>query len=298
MSITKPYTFTAGTKARANEVNANFDTLYSQVNVNSSLIEQNANDIDELDDTKADVNGNATQRFAVADAVTNSDAVNKQTVTKMIGNSVDLISGLVISKDNNTTIRVTAGSAYDSTREVVLRLTASKTKTNSNQGANATYYVYIIGDNSGNQTDILISTSSTTPGLPSGYTRFRIIGYFRTNGSKQISEVYGYSNSVNSETIQNATYGLLPDYNKRITLNLSSGAAVGRRGWLNIYAFNNEINGHSIVNINGCKVVEAWGGSQGGIPGSDSTMVMVDTNDIVTYSGSGRTFIFIPFVGG
>ena len=31
-SITKPYTFTAGTTAKASEVNANFDTVYGQVN--------------------------------------------------------------------------------------------------------------------------------------------------------------------------------------------------------------------------------------------------------------------------
>ena len=57
MSITKPYTFQPNTKARANEVNANFDTLYSQANTNISNIEANARDIDELNDTKAELNG-------------------------------------------------------------------------------------------------------------------------------------------------------------------------------------------------------------------------------------------------
>ena len=57
MSITKPFTFVAGTKARANEVNQNFDVLYSQVNSNISAINTNANDIDTLDSNKANING-------------------------------------------------------------------------------------------------------------------------------------------------------------------------------------------------------------------------------------------------
>lgn len=77
MSIVKPFTFTAGTKARANEVNDNFDILYSQVNSNITAIENNAEDIDSLSLSKANVNGNSTQRFAVGDPVTNSDAINK-----------------------------------------------------------------------------------------------------------------------------------------------------------------------------------------------------------------------------
>ena len=73
MSITKPYTFQPNAKARANEVNANFDTLYSQANTNISNIEANARDIDDLNDTKAELNGNSTQRFAVADSVNDTD---------------------------------------------------------------------------------------------------------------------------------------------------------------------------------------------------------------------------------
>ena len=38
MAITKPFTFVAGTKARANEVNQDFDVLYSEVNsIDSTL---------------------------------------------------------------------------------------------------------------------------------------------------------------------------------------------------------------------------------------------------------------------
>ena len=78
MSIVKPFTFVAGTKAKAGEVNDNFDVLYTQVNSNISELAQINIDIDNIGLNKADVNGNSTQRFSVADAVNNTDAVNKQ----------------------------------------------------------------------------------------------------------------------------------------------------------------------------------------------------------------------------
>ncbi|MCP4697733.1 MAG: hypothetical protein GY862_12910 [Gammaproteobacteria bacterium] len=41
-SIAKPYTFTAGASAKASEVNANFDTVYEQVNKTGSVIDVDA----------------------------------------------------------------------------------------------------------------------------------------------------------------------------------------------------------------------------------------------------------------
>lgn len=78
MSIVKPFTFVSGTKAKAGEVNDNFDVLYTQVNAIISELAQINIDIDNIGLNKADVNGNSTQRFSVADAVNNTDAVNKQ----------------------------------------------------------------------------------------------------------------------------------------------------------------------------------------------------------------------------
>ena len=198
MSIAKPFTFTANTYAKASEVNANFDVVYSQVNTNISAIAQNATDIDNLENNKADINGSTSQRFAVADAVTNGDAINKQTLFKAIGNTLDYISGLAISKDSGSpedTIIVSPGSAYDSTKSIVLSLDNSLSKQNTNQSANATYYVYIIGNSTGSQTDILISINSTVPTLPAGYSLYRQIGYYTTDSSNHI---YTITNSIAS----------------------------------------------------------------------------------------------------
>ena len=98
MSIVKPFTFVAGTKARANEVNEDFDVLYSQVNSNISNIAQNEVDIDNLDLNKANINGDSTKIFNVADATINTHAINKQTMMKYITNTLNYISGLTIEK--------------------------------------------------------------------------------------------------------------------------------------------------------------------------------------------------------
>lgn len=198
MSIIKPFNFTAGTKARANEVNENFDVIYSQVNSNMTNIENNAEDIDSLELSKANVNGNSTQRFSVADAISNSDAVNKQTMFSYITNTLDYINGLKISKDSGSpddTILVSPGSAYDNSHSIVLVLDSNTSKINLNQGANTTYYVYIIGNDSASSIDIIISQEQVTPTLPAGYTKYRQIGYYTTNGDSEIYQIYSSSNS-------------------------------------------------------------------------------------------------------
>lgn len=203
MSIAKPFTFVANTYAKASEVNANFDTVYSQVNSNISAISQNAVDIENLENNKADINGNTAQRFAVADAITDSDAINKRMLRASIANSVDYISGFMITKDSgnpNNTIIVSEGSCYDSTKAVVLNKNNSSTKTNDNQAANATYYVYVIGNATGSSVDILISTESVTPSLPSGYSLYRQIGYYTTNSDNKIFSIDSNSNTKDTST--------------------------------------------------------------------------------------------------
>ena len=76
MAITKPFTFVAGTKARANEVNQNFDVLYSEINSIDSTLTSIDVDIQSLQDDKANINGSASQRFQVAPGVNSYDAVN------------------------------------------------------------------------------------------------------------------------------------------------------------------------------------------------------------------------------
>lgn len=260
MSIAKPFTFTANTYAKASEVNANFDLVYSQVNTNISAIATNATDIDTLENNKADINGSSSNRFAVADPVANADAVNLQSLKKAIGNSLDYISGLVITKDSGSpedTIIVSAGSCYDSTKAIVLSLSNSTSKQNLNQGANTTYYVYIIGNSTGSLIDILISSSSTTPTLPAGYSLFRQIGSYTTDSSSHISSIAYYGlNPSDDKSISYILDNIIPDYTSGISFNINTDVTIEKNGLLVVtnQAGNNGYDYPSTLYINSVEI--------------------------------------------
>lgn len=203
-NISKPFTFYSNTYAKASEVNADFDTLYTGTNACINQVNANATNITNLGTNKADKNGSSTNTFAVADAINNVDAINKQTLMKYINNSLDYISGLKVSKysgNPNNTILVTAGSCYDSTYSIILKLNNNTTKQDTTLGASATYYVYIIGDDTGTSIDILISSNSSTPTLPAGYTKYRRIARFKTDASKHIDIIYNGNSSTPEATV-------------------------------------------------------------------------------------------------
>ncbi len=300
MSITKPYTFQPNTKARANEVNANFDTLYSQANTNISNIEANARDIDELNDTKAELNGDSTQRFAVADPVNDTDAINKQTMLGQLAPTIDYIGGLTISKDSNSpndTIIVSSGSCYDSTKKVVLSLANSTSKKNTTQAASATYYVHIVGNDTGSSTNIIISNDSISPTLPSGYTLYRLIGFYTTNGSGQINNITGYSNG---SIMSNAIKGVPPDYSKAVSKSFPY--TVEKNGWCRCTVKTGQGSTESVY-CNGvlvCQNISPSGGTGYYAWNTSSASVFpVSIGDVITTSGTDRekTLVWMPFKG-
>lgn len=292
MSITKPYSFQAGTKARANEVNANFDALFSQANTNISNIEANARDIDELDDTKAELNGNSSQRFAAANPINDTDVVNKQSLSKSIGNSIDYINGLLITKDTNSpndTIIVSAGSCYDSNRTVVLSLSGNTSKQNQGQGASTTYNVYIIGNDTGSSTDVLISSSSVEPALPSGYTKYRLIGNFTTDSDSKIKTINSNSNSISRTDMRNSATGSFPDYSAGYTIGIPY--TVTEYGF--VYAGVNGIDAYRYVRVNG-KPVAGNSGYSGGKAVYAGGTFPVSPNDNITCDLQTQSYYFYP----
>lgn len=110
------------------------------------------------------------------------------------------LAGLTMSTaGSSTTMTIAAGQATDSTNAVLIRLAASIAKTTSawavgtgNGGldtgtiANSTwYYFYLIRRPDTGVVDVVFSTNSSSPTLPSGYTQYRYIGAGLTNGSAQ-----------------------------------------------------------------------------------------------------------------
>ena len=192
-----PYTFQAGTKAKANEVNENFLAVKQFVDLleqDSAQLQVNVSDIEA---NKADLNGNSNVRFQVDDAVNGKDAVNLDTLKGQVANTLDYISGFVLTRVSDTQVRASAGSCYDSTLEHMITSTGNLTLTASGLGANATYYVYVVATSNNSQTpQLAYCTSSSTVALPEGYDIYRRLGYFTTDADGDISNVSSESGNA------------------------------------------------------------------------------------------------------
>lgn len=114
------------------------------------------------------------------------------------------LSGCTLSTAGaSTTMSIAAGVAMDSTNTFLMQLAAtSKTTSNWSVGsaaggldtgtiANSTwYYFYAIRRPDTGVVDVVFSTNSTSPTLPTNYTQFRYIGAGLTNGSGQWTKFY------------------------------------------------------------------------------------------------------------
>lgn len=299
MSITKPYTFSAGTKARANEVNDDFDVLYSQVNANISRIDSVEFDITELEGNKADVNGNASQRFQVADAINDNDAINKRTLENLTYNVRDYISGLLITKDNNDTIIVSAGSCFSSDYETMMVLASDTSKQNSSQGASTTYYVHLVSNSSGTSSDILISQTKISPPLPGGYTKYRNIGSYATDGGGNIDEIENLTNG-DPLFMGDVFYNMSPDFSKTAGYPIATNNTAPSYGYIFVH-WNVNGGGAASLTINGRSFMISSSSRSDNSQGASLTF-MVAKGDVFNASGGGdpvnrRVLQFIPCKG-
>lgn len=210
--------FVAGAKAKSQEVNYNFNLMKAFVDGLELTLSDITNSISQLEQQKANINGDYRIRFSVADALNNYDAVNLQTLNNRISNAVHIISGLSITRVGNNTILVSAGTCYDSTYTKVLSLSNEVSKTNTNQAASTTYYVYIIGT-AELSTDILISQQSINPALPADYVYYRRIGLYTTDSSNNINSVSdeqigqsGNGGNFIDQNVDAIRRKLIPDY--------------------------------------------------------------------------------------
>ena len=200
-------TFQAGKKARADEVNSNFSKVSQAINNLEEDVSSNATAIDNLDRDKANINGSTSQEFDVkapTGTIAGTKAINQQYLMNSISNTVDIISGFTIVRDEqgnpNTTIIVSAGSCYDSTHSVLLKTTQDYTATYSGtQAATHRYDVYVMYDSDTPEDDILISDSGVNP-ITENY-KGRLIGYYLTDEDANISTVIFYGTSASTPSI-------------------------------------------------------------------------------------------------
>lgn len=136
---------------------------------------------------------------------TNGDASTKAASTAYAETAAayaaaECIPGMTLSTaGSSTTFSVSAGTRIDATGAYAMKLSSSISKTTgswtvgSSNGAldtgtianNTWYHVYVIKRLDTGVVDILISTSASSPTMPSNYTIKRRLGSMKTNGSGQ-----------------------------------------------------------------------------------------------------------------
>lgn len=192
-----PYTFYAGTKAKAEEVNRNFLAVKQFIDILEQDTAENTVEISDIQANKADLNGNAQIRFQVDDAINGKDAVNKDMVNQLTANVLDYIGGFVLTRVSDTQIRASAGACWDSTHTHMIQSTGNLTLDTNNLAANATYYVYVVDDTTGtNLPQLAYGDNQNTVALPDGYDVYRRLGYFTTDSDADILNVSSESGNA------------------------------------------------------------------------------------------------------
>lgn len=246
MPLEIPYTFIAGTKAKANEVNANFLAIKNMVDTLEVTQTEQGNDITALLAQKADLNGNQGELFRVADAESDYDAVNKKSVEELTYNSRGLFWGLELTKVGDDTISVSPGGCYDSTYEYMIKNEITITRQQSGLGADTTYYVYICAQEN-EENVVVFSLSGTTPEVPVGYSYYRRLGYFETNDEGNIEEVTSESSSsiVKDKSFMKYSCGFIGPLIYSKSGNQEEDKSFDVNTWLSIDA----VGGDMFVNV-------------------------------------------------
>lgn len=252
MTLSIPYSFTAGTTARSQEVNADFNAVQTEVNTLELELDTAKTNISTLQNGKANVNGSASNTFSVADPINNADSVNKRYFSSL---TQYLIAGLIISKADSEYIACTTGACYDSTSAKILRFAEDVSTSDTPYNASATYYVYIIGTSAGGtNTRLLISPNSDSPSLPSGYVYYRGLGYFITNSSGEIDKVYSYG-YVNGASVYNSSFisevvnSSMPDYSSIQGKAWNTRYTAATPGYVHVQTVNIDDRGQHILNV-------------------------------------------------
>ena len=253
MVWTIPNTFVAGTRAVAQEVNENFTSAKQFMDQLETQVASNEIDISTLQTNKANINGDSTETFAVANPNSDYEAVNLQTLEDRTLNSRGVINGFTLSKVGNKQINAAPGYCYNNTFEYMIKSTLTLTKTET-LSANTTYYVYAVADAQTDEVQLEIDTSATTPSLPTGFDYYRRIGRFTTNSSGNIDKVFSEGAVDLSNTVGFINPSrLLKSYSNRGTYSYTPTEDC----WLFVHSHGRSCN--CTVSINGTQILPGIG---------------------------------------
>lgn len=288
MALIIPYTFKAGTKAKAAEVNANFQQTKQFVDSLETMIGEHDVELMSMKDNKADVNGSSNNRFRVADPVSSKDAVNKSFLTDSIENTIEVIKGLKCSKNSYSVITVSPGMCYDSTGKEAIRSYNYINYTTPSKAKNAKYNIFICGNDTDGDVKVTISTNNLTPDIPSGYTYYRRIGGLRTDSSGNISYVFSGDDNDDIKLVQiwRDGYSYYKIYSNGWIEQGGKSPHIDVRDYrLKIHKTMADTNYHVMASSNRVFLDDEWdSGISGGMP--------IDTNTIKLSTGRWGAEVF------
>lgn len=272
-----PYTFIAGQKAKANEVNANFLGVKQFVDILEQQGATNELDIATLESNKASINGNSGYRFQVADAINSMDAVNLQTLNERIANSKGVINGFDLVLSGVNQIVLTSGVCYDSTMEEIITSTLNLTINTSTVGANQTQYIYVVYNKDTKEVQGIVNANATTPSMPVGFAHFRRIGIITTN-------VNGHIDYINKDGLPDlrSKVGFIGTY-----IGEAASTTVAANVWL--YVAINQNDATMQVTINGLEVASLARGSKWGT--TTSALIPCQKGQVVQINHAGFGYL-------
>lgn len=208
MSLDDLIRFEPNTLAKATEVDTNFQLLKSEINNMLSSIYNLQDNISNIINNKANINGDPTIPFNVANATDGNHAVNKSLLEAYMGNFVYYIYGLDIKKDISSVtqqdIIVTSGECYDDTKQHKLVLNSDTVYSLTSPSPSTNYNVVLFGNDTIGDVQILTYTQGTT--IPDSvvvsgvtYSYHRTIGSLITDSNSHISSVSSFSNTAQQQ---------------------------------------------------------------------------------------------------
>lgn len=272
-----PYTFIAGTKAKANEVNGNFTSIKQFVDQLESNLATAELDINNLETNKADINGSQNEVFQVADAENNKDAVNLETLNERIANSKGVINGFDLVLSGVNQIVLTSGVCYDSTMEEIITSTLNLTINTSTVGANQTQYIYVVYNKDTKEVQGIVNANATTPSMPVGFAYFRRIGIITTN-------VNGHIDYINKDGLPDlrSKVGFIGTY-----IGEAASTTVATNVWLYVAIYQN--NATMQVAINGLEVASLARSSKWGT--TTSALIPCQKGQVVQINHAGFGYL-------
>lgn len=195
-----PYTFKGGITAKANEVNANFKEVQKSVEANEDNIASIQASLGEY----ANINGNASNVFNVANGVQPYNAVNYNQLTSLISPFMSLINGYYFTLAGDYMLSISTGTCYDSTNTRLLSRAAGQLNL-SGYSTDTPYNIFLFINEEGSDGLVFQIADTESPSLPNNNCYFRKIGTFTLSSVDKVGSLAMVGTRISPEEVINVT---------------------------------------------------------------------------------------------